>query len=247
MKPIIIANWKCNPDSFKKAEALFSKKAEFIKDYRKSEVVICPPSVFLSSFSDSKIKLGAQNCYLEEGAYTGEVSPSMIKTLCCKYVLVGHSERRGIFGETDELVNKKIQACIKAGLKVVFCFGEEKSVRSKGTSKVLEVLEKQIKEGIKGINDKNVLNIIFAYEPIWAIGSGEACSPEKAEEIAVLVRDILKKKYSLGVSESVRVLYGGSANSSNSNSFLSMDNINGLLVGGASLAPKEFISILKNI
>jgi len=246
MKPLIIANWKCNPDSLKKAEALFSKKAVFLKDYRRSEVVICPPSVFLSSFSSSKVKLGAQNCYLEEGAYTGEVSPGMIKSLGCKYVIIGHSERRGYFGEDDEMINKKIQVCIKNELKPIFCFGEEKSVRDKGKESVFKVLEKQIKEGIKGINDKNVLNIVFAYEPIWAIGSGESCSPEKAEEVVVFIREMLKKKYSLGVSEAVYIVYGGSVNSSNSNSFLTR-SINGLLIGGASLSPKEFISLLKNI
>lgn len=246
MKNLIIANWKCNPNSFKKAEVLFSKIEEFIKDYRKSEVVICPPSVFFNSFSSSKVKLGAQNCYLEEGAYTGEISPLMIKSFGCKYVIIGHSERRKYFGEDNEMINKKILSCLKNGLKVIFCFGEELATRDKGIKNVFEVLEQQVKEAIRGVNDKNVLNIVFAYEPVWAIGSGKACSPEKAEEVAIFIRDILKNKYSLAIAEDSYVVYGGSVNSSNSNSYISK-NINGLLVGGASLSPKEFISILKNI
>ncbi|MDK2949305.1 MAG: triosephosphate isomerase [Patescibacteria group bacterium] len=212
MNSLIIANWKCNPATLKEAQELFSEIKENIIN---KDIVICPPSIFLPSLICDGINFGAQNCFWKEsGAYTGEVSPQMIKSIGCKYVIIGHSERRTIFNESNDEIKSKIKQAKKAGLIPIVCIGESKNQNT------FEIIEEQIKDIEK--------DIILAYEPLWAIGTGENASIDKVRE----VREYLKDR---------KVLYGGSVNSQNAKDYLEIAD--GLLIGGASLNAKEFIKI----
>ena len=229
MKPLIIANWKMNPLTPKEAKALFDAVKKGAKG---PEVVICPPFVYLPLLKG--LPLGAQNCSWEEkGAYTGEISPLMLKEMGVDYVIIGHSERRKYFGETDEQINKKISKALAAGLKVIFCIGETEAERSSG--KKNEVLERQIKTGLSGINNQE--NISVAYEPVWAIGTGNNCSVQETKESIDFIRKFVPES---------RILYGGSVNGENSGPYIKEAGANGLLVGGASLKADEFIKIVKS-
>jgi triosephosphate isomerase len=212
MKKIIIGNWKMNPNSLAEAKRLFDA-------VKKTKAVICPPFVYLSKF---KYKfLGAQDCFWEQGgAYTGEVSPKMLRDLGVKYVIIGHSERRAL-GETEEIIEKKLRAVLKVGLIPILCVGEKKGENAR------KVINKQLNGNLKGV--------IIAYEPIWAIGTGNFCSAEKANKI----REFIKQKIDN------KILYGGSVNSKIAKDYIDV-GFDGLLVGGASLDAKEFIKIVKN-
>lgn len=216
MNKLIIANWKCNPPTIEEAKELFEK----IKDNAlEKNVVICPPSIFLSSLICEGIKFGVQNCFWKEkGAFTGEISPQMIKSLGVNYVIIGHSERRNILKETNEEIIQKVNEAVKANLIPVVCVGESKG---EDTFKVLE-------EQIRGIDE----NIILAYEPLWAIGTGEYASIEKVKE----VKEFLQER---------KVLYGGSVNAENIQQYLTV--MDGVLIGGASLDFEEFNKILCDI
>lgn len=232
MKNLIVANWKMNPVSKKEAEKLFSATKRGIKG-SKSEVVVCPPFVYLLGLKG--LVLGAQNVFYEEkGAFTGEVSAVMLKDLGIEYVIIGHSERRKYFGETDEIINKKIKKVLEAGLKVIFCIGEIQEEHDAG--KRSEVLERQIKIGLSSI--ENLENINIAYEPVWAIGTGNNCSVEETKESIDFIRKF--------VPAGMIILYGGSVKSENSGSYVKEAGANGLLVGGASLNAEEFIKIIKS-
>ncbi len=238
MKPLIIANWKCNPTTLKEAKQLFNSVKRGIKNIRNMEVVICPPFVWLPVLrlqdSSSVIRFGGQNCFWEEkGAFTGEVSPKMLKYLGAEYVIIGHSERRGWQNETDEMINKKIKAAISAKLKPILCFGETEKERKEG--KTFWVLKNQLKNAL-GIQPCH--SVILAYEPVWAIGTGISCLPKDAKRVLAFLRKKLKRN---------RILYGGSVNSQNAKDYIEKAAFNGLLVGGASLNPKEFIQIVKNV
>jgi len=226
MKSLIVANWKCNPTSLAEAKRLFNSVEKGVKDFKNVEVVICPPFPYLPMVgmaSRSGVKLGGQDVFWEEkGAFTGEVSPKMLKDFECKYVIIGHSERRRNFKETDEMVNKKLKAALKIGLRPILCI-EKMS---------------QIKKGIKGFIKKDFKKIVFAYEPVWAIGTGKPCSIEKAKKMNSLFRKIMNKNV---------LLYGGSVNSQNARDFIKKAKFQGFLIGGASLNPQEFIKIVKNI
>jgi triosephosphate isomerase len=216
MKKIIVGNFKMNPLSKKKAEELF--KAFDIKT--KNIVILCPPFTYLQK--GNNYVLGAQNCfYKNEGAYTGEISPRMIKDLGCKYVIIGHSERREIFKEDNECINLKIKTCLENRLKPILCIGE----------KLREDREQVLRAQLKGINDKN---IIIAYEPVWAIGTGKACELEDILSSYNLIKKIAKEN---------KVLYGGSVNSINAKDIINITD--GVLVGGASINKKEFLKIIK--
>lgn len=222
MKPLIIANWKCNPSTLKEARDLLGKIKEKSKD---NNVVICPPSIFLSSLICEDLIFGAQNCFWEDkGSFTGEISPQMIKSVGCRYIIVGHSERRKIFRETNEEINMKINKIIEAGIIPILCVGESKEERDSGET--FSVIEKQI----ENIDQ----DIIIAYEPIWAIGTGESASIDKIKE----VRSFLKDR---------KVLYGGSVNSKNASSYIKEAQMDGLLIGGSSLDSEEFNKILCDI
>jgi len=230
-RKLIVANWKLNPTTQSEAEKLFNSIKDGVKDINDVETVICPPFIYLSKLRG--LDLGAQDCYWEEkGAYTGEISVAMLKNLGCRYIIVGHSERRKYFAETDESVNKKIKAVLKAGLIPIVCIGETQEERE--SEKTEEVLEKEIKDGLEKID---LSKIVIAYEPIWAIGTGNACDVEEAQRM----KEIIQKM----TSKNVKILYGGSANANNAEDYLKQAGFNGLLVGGASLKSDEFISIVK--
>lgn len=221
-----------NPVSKKEAEEIFNGIKKGVNGTT-SEVVVCPPFLYLSELKG--LMLGAQNIFFEDkGAFTGEISGAMLKDLGAEYVIIGHSERRKYFGETDEIVNKKIKKALDVGLKVIFCIGETAEERDAG--KKNEVLKRQTQDGLKDIVDIDNINV--AYEPVWAIGTGNNCSVEETKESLDFIRQFVKKD--------TRILYGGSVKSENSGEYIKSAGANGLLVGGASLNPEEFVKIVKS-
>ena len=237
MDKYIAANWKMNND--------FSDIAPFVKHIKKNaknekNLIVCVPSTMIKTFADTAKKLvatGAENCYFEEkGAFTGEISANMVKSAGASYVIVGHSERRQIFGETNEMLNKKLVAALKAGLKVIFCIGETLEERSKYKS----VLKKEIVEGFAGIKDFS--NIIIAYEPVWAIGTGVVATTADISKVHGYIKNLVKETFGADVP----VLYGGSVKSSNSKEILALEEVDGVLIGGASLKPEDYIAIAQS-
>jgi len=261
MKPLIVANWKCNPITLQEAKQLFNSIKRGLKKIKNAspagsrrlsfgvEVVICPPFVYLATSNKQQvtgIKLGAQNCFWEKrGAYTGEISSTMLNDLGCQYVILGHSERRRYFGETDEMINKKIKAAPLAKLNPIFCIGETKNERERGQTE--KILKFQIKKGLKKISRKEIKNLVVAYEPVWAIGTGNPCDVEEAQKMGLLIRKIVAKEYSISIAKNLRILYGGSINSKNARDYIKEADFQGLLVGGTSLDPKEFIKIVEMV
>ncbi|TYT22463.1 triose-phosphate isomerase [Dictyoglomus thermophilum] len=247
-RKIIAANWKMYK-TCAETESFIKEFIELSKGYEEKEIVICPPftSLYVASklLKDTAIKLGAQNMFWEkEGAYTGEISPIMLKDLNCTYVIIGHSERRNYFSETNEMINKKIKSAFSYGLIPIFCVGEKWEERERG--KTEEVITKQVKEGLEGLEKENVEKIVIAYEPVWAIGTGHYAKGEDANEVASLIRRIISEMYDAEVSQKVRIQYGGSVNPQNITEFLSQSEIDGALVGGASLKPQSFWDIVKS-
>jgi triosephosphate isomerase len=209
---------------------------------------VAPPFTALyavrKELDGSSIGLAAQNLYWEEkGAFTGEVSPLMLKEVGCHYVIIGHSERRQFFGETDETVNRRIKAALAQGLKVIFCIGETLKEREEG--KTFPVIEKQVEGGLKGLSDKEMKNMVIAYEPVWAIGTGKTATPEQAEEVHRSIRGKIEKLYSREVSEEIRIQYGGSVTPENVKGLMNQPDIDGALVGGASLKAESFSKIVR--
>lgn len=249
MKPIIIANWKMNPVSLKEAKKLFSSVCKKAKN-SKAEVVFCPPFVYFSIFSvkfPNNVKIGAQNCYFEKaGAFTGEISVFQLTDLKCKYVIVGHSERRKYFSETDLTVNRKIGSVLDNKMIPILCVGETQEQRDRGS--VQDVLNIQLREGLRNILAAKLLkqSFLVAYEPIWAIGTGRPCDVEEGQKMRLLIKKILAKLYSQNIANHIGVLYGGSVNSSNAAGYVKESGFEGLLVGGASLKALEFSQIVKN-
>ncbi|MBU4274918.1 triose-phosphate isomerase [Patescibacteria group bacterium] len=243
MKPLIAANWKCNPTSQKEAKTLFEGIKKRVKNIKNAEVVICPPFVYLSILKG--LTLGAQNCYFEEkGAFTGEISALILKNMGIDYVIIGHSERRKYFKETNEEINKKIKRAISAGLKVIFCVGETSQERDEGNK--TNIIKNQLKEGLEGISKAETKNITIAYEPIWAIGTGNNCSVDETMTSILFIKQTLNNLYNRAVADKTRVIYGGSVKGENSNSYIKEAGASGLLVGGASLKTEEFVKIVKS-
>jgi len=212
------------------------------------DIVVCPPFTLLAWLADaletSNIVLGAQNCYwLDEGAFTGEVSPKMVKDAGCLYVIIGHSERRQFFGETNETVNKKIKAALTHGLTPIMCVGEMLAEREKGET--FKVLDDHVQNGLKDMSAEDVLKIVIAYEPVWAIGTGKTATPVQAQEAQKYIRDLLVKLYNKEVAENVRIQYGGSVKPDNITELMKQPDVDGALVGGASLAVASFTEIVK--
>ncbi|PMQ02302.1 MAG: triose-phosphate isomerase [Dictyoglomus sp. NZ13-RE01] len=246
-KKIIAANWKMYKTTHE-TEEFIREFIELASNYEDKEVVICPPFTSLyvarNLLKGTPFKLGAQNLFWEkEGAFTGEISPIMLKDLDCEYVIIGHSERRQYFGETDENVNKKIKSAYEFGLTPILCVGEKWEEREKG--KTEEVIIRQVSKAIEGIDGDKLQNLVIAYEPVWAIGTGHSAKGEDANEVALLIRNVIKEKYSQEVAQKVRIQYGGSVNPNNIGEFLSQPEIDGALVGGASLKAKSFWEIVK--
>ncbi len=222
--------------------ALFDLAADNI------EVVLCPPFTALSEVGEvifeSNLQLGAQNAHWQdEGAFTGELSCKMLKDAGCKFVIIGHSERRQYFAETNETVNKKLKAALKHGVTPIFCIGETLGERESG--KTFEVLADQVNNGLKGLNPDEIKNMVLAYEPVWAIGTGKTATPQSAQEVHKFIRDLLVKVSNKQTAEAVRIQYGGSVKPENSFELMQQPDIDGALVGGASLNVESFAAIVK--
>ncbi len=217
--------------------------------FSEADIVICPPFTALSKVNDkiidSSIMLGAQDVYSEEeGAFTGAISPNMLKDAGCRYVIVGHSEKRALFGETDEDVNKKLKVALKHGMVPIMCVGERIEERDNGMT--FEILEKQITRGLKNISRDEVMRIIIAYEPVWAIGTGRTATPQQAQEAHKFIRELIERLYDKEVASKIRIQYGGSVKPENIAKLMTQEDIDGALVGGASLDVNSFTEIVQN-
>ncbi len=247
-KKIVIGNWKMNPVSLKEAEKWFSSLAKLVSKIKKTEIAVCPPFVYLERLKKirtSKIKLGAQDLFPgDSGPFTGEVSASMVENLGAKYVILGHSERRAV-GETNELINKKIKSALASGLIPILCVGERE--RNQDHS-YFEIVKIQVNECLKGVSKDYISKVLVAYEPVWSISSTENrrdATAGDASEMVLFIRKILSDISSPEVAHKTRILYGGSVNPKDASEFLINGEVDGLLVGKASLAPEKFFEIIK--
>jgi len=227
-KPFVAGNWKMNTD--------------------KVTVAVCPPFVYLGAVANalrsSNIAVGAQDMYFEsKGAFTGEISTSMLKDVGCTYVLCGHSERRHVIGETDELINKKVAAAISGGLLPILCVGELLAERE--ASQTEQVVTRQMKKGLAGLGDEKVLAVTVAYEPVWAIGTGRTATSQQAQQVHDFIRKLLAEMYNDKAAQQIRILYGGSVKPDNAADLMRQRDIDGLLVGGASLNADDFLAIIE--
>ncbi|MEO2083721.1 MAG: triose-phosphate isomerase [Desulfurobacteriaceae bacterium] len=244
-KLLIAGNWKMNktvPEALELAREL-KRRLGGISD---RDILICPPFTALyavgKELEGTNVKLGGQNMHFEEqGAFTGEISPVMLRDVGCSYVILGHSERRHIFGETDDLINKKVLSAVKHDLIPILCVGELLEEREAGRTK--EVVKNQVLEGLKGLTPSD--EFVIAYEPVWAIGTGKTATPEQAEEVHSFIRELLSDLFGREKAELTRILYGGSVKPENAGELLKMENVDGALVGGASLKADSFEKIVK--
>lgn len=246
-KPLIAGNWKLHktiPEALDLIEALKKDLA----DKTDIEIVVAPVFTALvpvaQAVKSSNIALAAQNCYCENsGAFTGEVSPALLKDAGCSHVIVGHSERRQLFGENDELINRKIKAVLAEDLIPIFCIGETLEEREK--DEMMDVLKRQVTVGLNGLSETEMFKVVVAYEPVWAIGTGKVASTDQAQEAHAFVRGLLAGLFSTPVAEQVRILYGGSVKPDNVDGLMAQTDIDGTLVGGASLKAADFIRIAR--
>jgi len=244
-RPIIAGNWKMN-NTKEQTKRLIEELKPLVKDAA-CEVVVCVPFTSLETARKaargSNIQLGAQNVHwAEKGAFTGEISAAMLAELKVKYVIVGHSERRQYFGETDQTVNLRTKAALKAGLKVILCVGETLEEREAG--KTNEVVTRQTIEGLKDISRQEIKSIVIAYEPVWAIGTGRTATAEDANETIKVIRKAVRKLYGRATASSIRIQYGGSMNAKNASELMAMPQIDGGLIGGASLKAEDFAKVV---
>jgi triosephosphate isomerase (TIM) len=248
-KPFIAGNWKLHKTNTEAVELVRSilNEVENISN-NDADMVVMPPYTALAPVSDilngSRVKLGAQNFYWEdEGAFTGEISAPMLKDAGCRFIIAGHSERRQYFGETNETVNKKIHAALSHQIIPIMCIGETLEEREAG--RIFQKIETQLSEGLENISEEQIQNTIIAYEPIWAIGTGRTAKPEQAGDVHDLIRDKLTEKYGKETGDYVIILYGGSVKPENAYSLIKEKNINGALIGGASLQAASFAEITR--
>lgn len=247
-KPFIAANWKMNNtvgDALKFVAAFTAD----LKAVGNVDCVLAPPFTALYAMNEAlegtEIRLAAQNLYWEEsGAFTGEIAPRFLADVGCSHVIVGHSERRQLFGETDETVNRRLRAALGNGLVPIFCVGE--TLEEREANRTWDVIERQLKDGLKGIDIAACEDFVVAYEPVWAIGTGRTATPEQAQEIHAMIRAHLARAYGKDVAAKRRIIYGGSVKPSNSRELMTKDDIDGALVGGASLDPKQFAAIVRS-
>jgi len=245
--PFIAGNWKMHM-TIAEAKNLATAIVRASADLPEAEIVLAPPFTALSEvkkvLEDGSVQLAAQNLFWEEkGAFTGEVSAAMLKDAGCQYVIIGHSERRQYFCETDAGVNRKIKAALKSGVFPIFCIGESLAGRERGET--MDVISRQFQGGLEGIGAEDFKSIVVAYEPVWAIGTGRTATPGQAEEVHSHIREELAQRYGIGPAECAIILYGGSVKPANSFALLSEKNIDGFLVGGASLEAESFIQITR--
>jgi triosephosphate isomerase (TIM) len=245
-KPVIAGNWKLYKTTGD-AVALVTGLIPMVKETKRVEIVVAPVFTALTSVNNaiagSNIMLSAQNCFWqEEGAFTGEVSPKLLIDAGCSHVIIGHSERRQFFGETDQTVNKKIKAALTAGLTVIFCIGETLAERE--ADRTLEVLKTQISGGLAGLSKDQLGKVIIAYEPVWAIGTGKTATDDQAQEAHEFIRKEIAGLYTKTTANKVRILYGGSVKPENIKGLMSQPDVDGALVGGASLKAESFAAIV---
>jgi len=249
-KQIVAGNWKMNND-LEASKSLVKKIAKGLKkeSLKKTRVIVAPTFVSLVKVADkakgTKVEVAAQNMHFEKsGAFTGEVSAEMLKSVGVEIVILGHSERREYFGETDAILAKKVDAAFANKMEVIFCFGEVLEDRKAGNH--FKVVESQIKNGLFHLDAAAWKNIVLAYEPVWAIGTGETASPEQAQEMHAFIRKIVTEKYNAEVAKNVSILYGGSVNPGNAKEIFSKEDVDGGLIGGAALKADSFISLVKS-
>jgi len=248
-RPFIVGNWKMNLVLSETGDLVNRLRSELADSAGNIDVGVCPAFVYLKDIcellKDSDIVVGAQNMYLEEkGAFTGEVSGAMIKDAGCTHVIIGHSERRTIFQETNSMVNSKVRTALSYGLKPILCVGEKLEERESG--KTEDVVGLQLSEGINGLSSGQIEGLTIAYEPVWAIGTGKTATPEQANEVHAFIRGKIGDGYGKDAAQNIRIQYGGSVNSKNAKELLSRPEIDGALVGGASLDPESFLAIISD-
>jgi triosephosphate isomerase len=246
-KPIIAGNWKMNKTAGEAVELVTALKGK-VADVTDVDIVVGPTFTALLAVSEiikeSNIKLAAQNMYWEEkGAFTGEISPVMLKDVGCQYVIIGHSERRAYFSETNETVNNKVKAAHAYSLNPIVCVGEKLEERESGVMK--DVVKDHVVNGLAGLSEEQMLNTVIAYEPVWAIGTGKTATPEQAQEVHEFIRELLAETFSPAVAEAVRIQYGGSVKPNNVAELMAKPDIDGGLIGGASLDADSFTQIVK--
>ncbi len=246
-RTIIAGNWKMYK-TIGEAISLVTLLKRSVYKEENIDIVVCPPFIALGEvnevLSGSNVMLGAQDVYWEsQGAYTGEISALMLKDVGCRFVIVGHSERRNYFNETNEMVNKKAKAVLAAGLFPIVCVGERLDEREAG--RTFEIVKNHIENSLAGFNKQEIITITIAYEPVWAIGTGKTATPEQAQEVHSFIRRLLEEKYDKNTAQAVRIQYGGSVKPDNIASLITMEDIDGALVGGASLDAEKFSQIVK--
>lgn len=244
-KPMIAGNWKLHKN-LAESSTLVAELIPAVADNQSVDIVVAPVYTALGkvaeTISGSNIKLAAQNCYPEpQGAYTGEVSPPLLKDVGCQYVIIGHSERRQLFGESDELINSKAHALSATGLGIIFCIGE--TLEERETDQMFDVLGRQVRKGLKNLSTEQMADVVVAYEPVWAIGTGVTASDEQAQEAHAFIRALLVELYDEQTANATRILYGGSVKPGNVDNLMSQPDVDGALVGGASLQSEDFARI----
>ncbi len=245
-KPIIAGNWKMNKTTAE-ARDLASKLAPLVAAVKDREIVLAPTFTALQTVGEAirgtNMTLAAQNLHWEDkGAFTGEISAEMLLDLGCRYVIIGHSERRQYFGETDETVNRKVKQALKKGLFPIMCVGETLAEREAG--KLNEIISRQVTGGLKDLTAEDMKKVVIAYEPVWAIGTGKTATPDQANEVHALIRQKVKSLYNAEIAEGLRIQYGGSVTPDNVSTLMAMPDIDGALVGGASLKPESFAALV---
>jgi triosephosphate isomerase len=244
--PMIAGNWKLHK-TLDEATALVNELIPAVADNDKVEIVVAPVYTALSKVAEviagSNIKLAAQNCYPEpHGAFTGEVSAPLLLDVGCRYVIIGHSERRQLFGETDESVNSKLHAATEAGLGVILCIGE--TLEEREGDRMLDVLRRQVRFALRNLGTAQMANLVIAYEPVWAIGTGVTASNEQAQEAHAFIRALVSELYDRETADAMRILYGGSVKPGNVDGLMTQPDVDGALVGGASLQAEDFARII---
>lgn len=251
-KLMMAGNWKMN-NNWAETVVLTQQIANrYDERWEEAEVVLCPPAIDLkAAYSvleferiEEAVRLGAQNCYWEEsGAFTGEISIPMLQAVGCTHCIIGHSERRGYFGETDMDVNKKVKALLAAGMTPITCCGESLGIRDEGD--YIEFITKQVSAAFAGLEPEEVVKCVVAYEPIWAIGTGRTATPEQAEEVCAAIRASIAAEFGQATADAIRILYGGSMKPANVEGLLAMEDIDGGLIGGAALKAEDFVKLIE--
>lgn len=249
-KNIVAGNWKMNLD-YERGLSLFSEIVNMVKDevVGDQEVIVCSPAIHLHSVAKlanpvGNVAIGAQNIHqAESGAYTGEISGAQVKSTGADYVILGHSERRAYFAEDDALLAQKVDAALSNSLKPIFCIGETKDERE--GEKVFDVIKAQLEKGVFHLSSEEFGKVVLAYEPVWAIGTGLTASPEQAQEVHAFIRETIAKQYTQKIADATTILYGGSCNPGNAQDLFSQEDIDGGLIGGASLKSRDFMEIVK--